>query len=67
VTTCYREPPQPRIVLGRSGFLATSPKGAAFRIGVIGKTEEEAASLFRGSWAEWVKLREGMPDSQKGT
>jgi hypothetical protein len=35
------------------GWIAFSPPGAAFRIGAIGRTEQEAVAAFDAAWDGW--------------
>lgn len=38
------------------GWLAYSPPGATFRIGVTGQSEAEAVAAFAETWAHWRAL-----------
>jgi hypothetical protein len=40
------------------GWLAVSGRGAMFKIGVTGPTEEEARERFRASYRRWQEIYE---------
>jgi hypothetical protein len=48
------------------GWLATSPRGVAIRIGIVGVSETDAREKFRESLARWITILsdsdEDVPD-----
>jgi hypothetical protein len=50
---------RPKIILRAvGGWLAVSPPGARFKIGVMAETEEEAGRLFHAAWRRWDEIIE---------
>jgi len=50
---------EPNIVLASYGdWLATTPISSQLRIGVIGKTEEDARCKFEASLERWKEIHE---------
>jgi hypothetical protein len=46
------------------GWLAVSPPGAEFRIGVTGASEQEARDRFHVAWDRWTKTLHDADDAQ---
>lgn len=50
---------EPNIITTRHGdFLATTPNSSPLRIGVIGKTEDDARHRFESSIERWKEINE---------
>ena len=50
---------EPNIIMTRHGdFLATTPNSSPLRIGVIGKTEDDARHICESSLERWREINE---------
>jgi len=65
----YLRQAQPDVVAMRcGGWLATSPRGVAIRIGVVGISEADARERFSESLGRWIEnLREPDPTNPGGS
>lgn len=60
--------PVPELLERRAGdWLALSPDGSRYRIGVIGETREEALRRFWEAAGRWDTILASVPDRHTGT
>jgi hypothetical protein len=51
-------PCEPDVVEFHSGWMATTPPDHPYRVGVVGKTEDEARRRFTAAMAAWQELHD---------